>query len=334
MKKLLCLLCCLLIGTTTVVAVAQGETWGAWLPYWETDASLQEVQELGDNLDTLVAFASIFDHRDQPLMLPDAEALLEAVNDTAGEARVFLSIVNDVEVAPETYDNKSKELLNRLFADENAMALHLEALARLVDRYSLTGLELDYENLKADAALWNQYAVFIARAWEMCRRDEVALRVVLPWDAPKYVTLPQGPEYVVMCYNLYGYHSGEGPKADISFLQETAELYKPYAPNVRMAFATGGFTWQDGSVTALTQLQAEERLQAADVTAERDPASGALHATFEEDGKTFALWYADGQTLATWRDVFTPYGFAGYDLFRLGGNDLEDLSNTLWTQTP
>ena len=39
----------------------------------------------------------------------------------------------------------------------------------------------------------------------------------MPMDAPYSV----GPEYMVMLYNLYGLHSGPGPKADGPFIEKT-----------------------------------------------------------------------------------------------------------------
>ena len=91
----------------------------------------------------------------------------------------------------------------------------------------------------------------------MCARDAIRLRVVLPWDAPKYAALPAGPEYTVMCYNLFGYHSGPGPKADVPFLTETCALYQNQPYTTRMAFANGGFAWRDSGISALTQTEAE-----------------------------------------------------------------------------
>ena len=198
---------------------------------------------------------------------------------------------------------------------------------QLAEQCGVQELEIDYEALGRDAELWAQFAVFIERAYSACDARGIALRVVLSWDAPRYMSLPSGPEYVVMCYNLYGYHSGPGPKADFDFLARTAELYRPYAASVRMAFATGGFDWTDGGVRALKQQEAEELLAEADATVMRDTDSAALCATFRQAGEDHTVWYADGTTLEAWADVMNE--FAGIDLFRLGGNDLSDWRTTL-----
>lgn len=353
-KALLCaLVCCLLLGTaaaaednsmvtaaqsasataaaesTSAPAAVEADSLAAWLPYWETDASMEEAQALTDQMDELVAFAAIFDSNDSPLMLPDAEALYDELKLCAPDTDVYLSVVNDLEIADGQYENKSADLLRRLFKDDDSISRHISQLFKLVDDYHLTGLEIDYENIKSDTALWERFGVFIEKLYQQLSRENVKLRVVLSWDAPNFVTLPEGPEYSVMCYNLYGYHSGPGPKADIAFLEQTCANYQNVPGRVRMAFATGGFDWCGGKISAFTQLAAEALLEKAAVTPERDALSGAMHATFTLEGETHELWYADGTTLKTWSQLVALYGFHAVDLFRLGGNNLTDWQTTL-----
>ena len=334
MKRFGCLLAALCLLASP--ALAQSFSYGAWLPYWQYDDSMAEMQSLTGTLHEAVAFECLFDKNDNLLMLPEAETLLTSLRETCRntDVKLYLSVVNDVEVSAGHYENKSKPLLERLFADETAESRHLEALTGLIDRYQLTGLELDYENLKGDTALWTKYASWIARLWTLCARDGINLRIVLPWDAPKYATLPAGPEYSVMCYNLYGTHSGPGPKADVDFLHQTCALYQPLLPNVRMAFATGGFDWHGSKIDSLTQREAANQLENACVQPERDPASGALHTSYDAAGETHTVWYADGATLALWRDTCAAEGFTSFDLFCLGGNDLNDWQQAFFKTQP
>lgn len=317
-------------------AVGQEEaSYSAWLPYWVLDDAMDEAEALSGQLDTLVAFAAILDENDHPFLLDETETLLLAMQRAFGKERVVLSVVNDVQVAQGEYVNKTTDPLRRLFADEEAMNQHIARLLTLVDTYELAGLEIDYENIKDDAALWAQYAAFIQKLYEQMKAEGLTLRVVLSWDAPRYVSLPEGPEYVVMCYNLYGYHSGPGPKADFAFLDETAQLYASVPGKVSMAFATGGFEWVNGSVVnALTQVQAEELLAQQGVTPRRAEDSGALYAQFELDGEIHIVWYADGETLARWCTHMQEKGFESFDFFRLGGNVLSDWEKTVLSLQP
>ena len=93
-----------------------------------------------------------------------------------------------------------------------------------------------------------------------------------------------------------------------------------------MAFATGGFLWEGNKVQrAMTEQEALDWLDEQGLQASRDPDSMAMTVTFYGDRK-HTLWYADGVTLAFWRDTLRKQGYHHFDLFRLGGNTMESLS--------
>lgn len=330
-KPFVSLILCAVISMTASAAPGNTAVCSAWLPYWEAESALEETKMLGEQVETAIAFAAIFDSEDKPLMLPDTEALLRSLQNQR-ESGVLLSVVNDVQTAPGSYDNKSADLLRRLLKDDESISRHIEQLFRLVDTYGLTGLEIDYEAIKQDEALWERFAVFLERLYTQFSAQGLTLRVVLSWDAPKYVTLPEGPEYTVMCYNLYGGHSGPGPKADFAFLEEICRLYRPYVASTHMAFATGGFDWSTEKTRALTQLQAQQLLEQKGVEPVRDPGSGALCGSYTDESGEHTLWYADGRTLALWKQTVRKHGFVHIDLFRMGGNDLEDWNRNLFSE--
>lgn len=303
---------------------------GVWLPYWNAATSLNEAKEMADSLDAAVVFAAVFDRNDRLYLPDDTEDLwLEAQVAFAGtDTQLYLSVVNDREIGGGKFDSKSKALLGRVLKDDRAIDAHIDDLLRLVDSCEAEGLEIDYENLDGDRNLYGQFALLITRLYDILAQDGIALRVVLQWDAAKYMTLPEGPEYTVMCYNLHGYHTGPGPKADFAFLDQVAALYADRAADVRMALATGGFEWQGGRVSqAYTQAEAAAALRETGAKALRDENSGALTAEYRRGGQLCSLWYADGATLALWQDRLQ--GFAGIDLFCLGGTPVTDWQNTV-----
>ena len=196
----------------------------------------------------------------------------------------------------------------------------------LIDQLGISGIELDYENMKSDTRLWELYAEFLEELFPILEHNGVRLRAVMECQAPRYAEFPAGPEYICMCYNLYGYHSGPGPKADRAFLEKLGESWKSVPGEVRMAFATGGFLWAGNTVVkAMTEEEAAEYLEQEGITAKRDAGSGALTARYRAD-QEYSVWYADGETLSVWRDILQAMGYQHFDLFRLGGNRCTSLS--------
>ena len=209
---------------------------------------------------------------------------------------------------------------------EAARSAHIAKIMQLVRTYRLDCLEIDYENLKNDTELWKGFTIFVYDLYRILNHNGIEMRVVLECRAPNYAELPEGPEYVCMCYNLYGYHSGPGPKADRLFLEAVGEDWKNVPGEVHMAFASGGFLWVGDKVRkAMTEQEAAAWLEENGATARRDPDSMALRAILNGEEK-YTLWFADGVTLAFWRDTMREQGYHCFDLFRLGGNKAESLA--------
>lgn len=323
MKKLI-----LLLLLVCLPLQAGAESYAAWLPYWKGAEAREDAQALADKLDTVIAFAAVFDQKGKPILHDGVEKVLLKARETfAGrDTKVYLSVVNDQQNG-RGYDSKSKKLLEKLLKNDRTIDEHLDELLLILDQSEADGLEIDYENFGSDEKLYERYVQLIEKLYAVLSRDGLGLRVVMSWRAPQYVTLPEGPEYSVMCYNLYGNHSGPGPKADINYLQQAAELWRDVPGTVRMALATGGFLWKNGKVDlTLTQQEAEALLTERGVVPERNEASGALTASFIHEGKKAVLWYADGETLRRWQAELTE--FDGIDIFCLGGSNVQDWLNT------
>ena len=321
----------LLLSALLLLAGSSG-AWassGAWLTYWDADRALEELQAMPDGFDELICFEAFFDESGDWFLPPESAVLLSSLQDS--DAQVYLSLVNDVKMDSGSIVQKSKDFLRDNLLTEESREAHLDRVLELVDLFSLQGIEIDYENFKSDTELWEGFTLFLERLYSILSRDGVRLRVVMECRAPKYAVFPKGPEYICMCYNLYGTHSGPGPKADTAFLRELAESWRTVPGPVRMAFATGGFLWEGGSVSrSLTEQDASELLLGQGVTPQRDPDSMALKAELPGSSEK-VVWYADGTTLSAWREVLSDMGYSRFDLFRLGGNKAESLSAFLGT---
>ena len=296
----------------------------AWLAYWDVDSALREVRELPDSFESLICFEAYFDLDGNWILPPESKQLLEEMK--ALDVPVYLSLVNDVQQEDGSFKQKSKDFLVQQLSTPAARSAHIVKIMQLIRSQGVKGLEIDYENIKKDKELWAAFTAFIKQLYPILSHNGISLRVVMECGAPEYAEFPAGPIYSCMCYNLYGYHSGPGPKADIAFLRELGESWKAIPGEVHMAFATGGFLWEGKTVErAFTELEAEEWLNQQNVKPERDSASGALKAVVSGD-KKYTAWYADGETLEIWRDTLRSMGYTHFDLFRLGGNGIESLA--------
>ncbi|WP_409344172.1 hypothetical protein [Paenibacillus sp. MBLB4367] len=67
----------------------------------------------------------------------------------------------------------------------------------------LGGVEIDYEKIRDSD--WSKVGIFYEELYRRLQAMGKTLRIVLEPRAPiERLTLPEGPVYVMMAYNLYG----------------------------------------------------------------------------------------------------------------------------------
>lgn len=299
----------------------------AWTVYWDTEQINDELTLLAPELKSISVFSTLFD-KDDTLYVPDQTAeLLSSVKEQFGATKdIYLTFVNDIARKNGSFSLKDVELLERLFASEERMDAHISEMIALAKEYDCDGIELDYEAMRKKSALWEPFAVFVERLYHATQDAGLLCRVVLEPSALGKVKYPEGPDYVLMCYNLHGSHSDPGPKANTLFINAIAAESRDLT-GLTFAFSTGGFDWDaDDKATQLTEQEAAALAKAQGIVPEREEKSGALHFTYTaEDDSKHTVWYADGETLALWMRTAAKKGVSRFALWRTGGNTAETL---------
>ena len=295
-----------------------------WVVYWDTEGVEAEIESLGSNLDTIVCFEALYAN-DKTISHPEGcDELLNMLKEKYSDKTIYLSYVNDYQNADGSYSQKDVDLLREIFASEDSMNTYADAIVADAKASLVDGVELDYENMRKDEALFAPYARFIEILYNKCIENELSFRVATEYQTGIKCQLINGPEYVVMCYNLYGYGTSPGPKADMAYLAACYENFA-YLEHVVFAFSLGGFKWNGDNVSALKENEALNLANLAGADIQREP-SGAAYYSFEEvDKTTSTVYYADGATINSWKGYIKDKGRDNFALWRLGGNVPESL---------
>lgn len=300
--------------------------YSTWVVYWDFENAFEEIERSGDNIKKISIFQALYLEDGYELWIPSkAEKLIDEVKEKYGEDKIlYLSVVNDVRDEEDNFSLKDTKLLEEILGSKEKREEHCNAMIDMALDYGLDGIELDYENVNDIKDYLDEYVLFIKLLYKKCNENGLKLRVDLEYQMAKFVNLPEGPEYVIMCYNLYGNGTGPGPKADRNFIKECSDLYVN-VKNTRLALATGGFEWVNNQVNqSLTELEAKEiyeqnRRKAGKL--KRDEESKYAYFSYEEDGEIHEVWYADEKTLDYLEKVANANGYYNINLWRLGGND-------------
>ncbi|MCC3374717.1 glycosyl hydrolase family 18 protein [Cohnella sp. REN36] len=302
-------------------AKVRAEARTAWLADWQWEAGAADLKAAGE-LQSLQVFAAYFDESDRLVFTPEFREGLPAIRDAAalnGTKHLDLTLVNDILYADGSESQKDAALVSRLVASDQSRTKHLKDVLAAVEMYGFDGVELDYEKVKD--ADWNKVIRFIADLQVHLKNRGKTLRVVLETRAPTdKVKLPAGPTYVMMAYNLYGGHSGPGPKADEAYVKQVAKRLAKLPGDPYVALAAGGFDWgPSGDVKGVTEQQAALLAERSMKPPTRDAASGSLRFDYLDDGGAkHTVWYADGETLSRWIAAAKSAGRGNIALWRLG----------------
>lgn len=302
---------------------------GAWVTYWDFDRGLKEAVKIQSQLNSVSYFAAAFDKNNKILLMgPAKKFTAQKFTRYRAEVRKYLTVVNDVykdinNPSGQSIEKDTQVLFN-LFETDEAMQSHVRDLLATVKKHHFDGLEIDYENIWKSPPLGKKFVRFLEILVPMAEEAKIPLRIILEPAVPvtKY-EMPEGPEYVIMCYNLFGVHSAVGgAKADIDFLdvmlKKMSKLPRPHS----VALATGGCVWQEGRKPYfVTELEARNLQKQLNATLRRDPFSSAVTFSAKDaGGKNTECWFADAKTIIAWKRQALDYGVDGISLWRLGGN--------------
>lgn len=295
----------------------------AWVTYWDADSAFDEVLRLGNRLSRISLFAAYY-RADDSLFVPEEISQLsqEIMLGMDKSPPMYLTVVNDLLQADKAASLKDRPLLWRKFGDADSRAAHAKEIIAAASDLGAVGIELDFENLGNDTLLWEAYAAFISLMQSLSLEAGLQLQVVLEPSALGQTSFPEGPQYVVMFYNLFGNHSGPGPKADLSFVINLADKTIKSLPGKPMAaFATGGYAWVgQGVVQELSEKAAMQLIKKHGVKARRDPGSQALTFEYTNKEQSYQVWFADGHTISCWASEVAKQGIMDIYIWKLGSN--------------
>ncbi|WP_368737789.1 glycosyl hydrolase family 18 protein [Bacillus sp. EB106-08-02-XG196] len=291
----------------------------AWLVDWHWPAGIEDAKGLSKSLTSLQLFAAYFNHDGELLLTHNFKEMLPKYKESIDDSEVFMTIVNDRIQLDGTSVQKDPDLISQLVGSEESRSQHIHKIIEMVDLYQLAGVEIDYEKVTDND--WNNLIAFYRELYSALEDKGKKLRIVLETKAPlESLHFPEGPVYVMMAYNLYGTHSGPGPKADPALISNVAEKLSHLSGKHYIALSAGGFDWrEDGKITSLTEEKAIALSTLSSKPPERDEESGSLSFEYVDDtGMKHTVWYGDYRTIKKWIEAAKEAGITKIALWRLG----------------
>jgi len=293
----------------------------AWVVYWDLKTD-KEIQDLDKKLKNICYFAASYNSNNE-LVMP--EDLINYYNESKNyNQNKYITIVNDKKNNDGSNLLKDTNLLKALLNNKESRNRHIEEIINLAVKNNFNGIEIDYEQMKNDINLWNDYILFISELYQKAEKNNLKLRILLEANTPiDKLDFTEGPTYVMMCYNLHGGFSKPGGKASPEFIRSLIEKMSKVPGKKDFAIASGGFDWaSNGKTTSVTEAEAYSLLKKYKAKGNRDAVSQCLFFKYkDENNVNHEIWYADKITLNSWIKVIAEKGY-DVSIWRLDGNSL------------
>lgn len=309
-------------------AVLKTGEFSVWVAYWDIDNGIKELSKSVDALSSVSSFALYFNN-DGTVFVPEdlSNKHSEISADTnKNNINSYICVVNDVIDENGNIVQKDTNIIRKLLSSPTERSRHINELISFAQNNEYFGIEIDYEKL--DENVWPDFVLFCSELYNQCVLKKLDLRVIFEPRAPldRY-TFPDGPEYIMMAYNLYGASTEPGPKADVDFIKELSVKMNNVPGKKWIAFASGGFDWQTGGETlSISEKEALDIINIYKCLPARDEKSGGLYFYYTDDkGKDHTVWYADNSTFDVWTRTARECGFENICLWKLGGNSSETI---------
>lgn len=297
-----------------------------WVAYWDLNSD-SEIKSLNSEIKTLdvelknICYFAVNFNSNNELVIP--KKLIKYYKETKSpEYNKYITIVNDKINSDGSSQLKDTNLLKSLLCNSDLRSGHIEEIINLAVKYDFDGIEIDYEQIKNDMKLWDDYILFINELNQKAEKQGLKIRVVLEPNTPfDKLSFKDGPTYVIMCYNFHGAFSEPGEKANPNFIRDLIEKTSKIPGTKGFAIATGGFNWaSNDKTTQVSEIEASLLLKKYNVKAKRDDESQCLVFKYiDEKNIEHQVWYADKITLESWMKVIVEEGY-GISIWRLGGN--------------
>lgn len=226
-------------------------------------------------------------------------------------------------------DNMSYPVDSNVFLSHTATRQALEAnLIALAGQYGLDGLNIDFEQLPAEAG--DDFSQFLRELSILCRQKGLVLSVdnYVPKEYTSHYRRDiQGRvcDYVIiMGYDEHTNASGEaGSVASIDFVTEGIEKTLEDVPPEKVIngipFYTRRWITESDSVdsVAIGMTEAQAFLKDNGQTAVWDEAACQNVAHFEKNGASYSIWLEDAQSISAKLSVMKSHDLAGVACWRL-----------------
>jgi spore germination protein YaaH len=302
----------------------------AYVAYWDAEAGFATVDAHPEAINEVSPWWYSLESDGTVRLQDSSMAKVERERVDALQARgvrVVPAIANHKDGAWD--DDVVPELLERPAVIES----HVTDIVDFVIAESYDGINIDYENLRADSR--EGFSSFMEQLSRALHDQGRLLTVDLHAKtsdagagerniAHDYARIgPVVDQARIMAYDYHWQDSAPGPVAPIDWVEQVVQYTIDHIPREKVVVGIPlfGYDWpEEGRAEVVTWQEAQSRAQAHSATIQRDERFAAPWFTYtDESGQGHTVWFEDDQSVAAKLRVISRRGVPGVFFWRVGG---------------
>lgn len=306
---------------------------GAWLAYWKYEEGIRAATFNAGTLDDIFFFVAHLGSDGRPRLALSRPGLPRDVARLSGNARAWLTVVNDVEGGGgERARLKDPEIVHEILDSPTRRAEHRRQIVALARENGFAGVDIDYENLWArDRAAFTRFIQELAAdlrpaglSLSVTVQPKVRERLSRGAGAMDWAALSAAADRLqIMLYNLHYRASGPGPISTPLWIREvlTFAASRCDAGKIVPVLKVSGMDWWEGNARNVTFTQALSLARRHGAHLERQSGSEVPHFDYTTGGVAHSVFFEDATSILAKLEVFPAFAIDRVVLWSLGGED-------------
>lgn len=300
------------------------------IPYWDQDAALDVFRAHPGTFDIISLFWYTLDEEGNIVKYEAAEEDLSIIEFAHQHNVKVLGLIANL---PEEGEWDSQRV-DRVIAEPEARAAHIDAIMRLVREKGFDGINIDYEFL--NNAQTTDFSTFVFELAETLHAENKILAVAahaqlarLEKRGQNLRALAAADIVALMAYDEHWETSEPGPIASVPWVREVLEYTRRKGvpmERVYLGVPLYGYDWAEegdawGAATGLEYEDVQRLLARTEAEVSFNTDSVSPHVSYEEDGEFHHVWFEDVDSFSAKYELAKEFGLGGIALWRLGRED-------------
>jgi spore germination protein len=325
----------LIAGSTKAVEAHPPIQFGGWVTYWDFKRGMETVDQATGVYQDIFLFAVQLDSEGTPIVVNsdsiDYPSAIMSIKSSG--MKPWMTIVNDVQDTDEKKSIlKDANLVRKILTDDASRRKHRQEIIALAEKYGVSGVDIDYENLLPDNRL--PFTRFISELSADLKKRNLSLSVTVQpktrnrstpgLEAMDWFEICRHTDRLqIMLYNLHNPKTQPGPVATLDWISKVLKYAKSQCATDTLVpiLKISGMHWGANKNEAIQYDRAIKLKSKHGAQLERETTSQVPFFSYQSNDDNGIVYFEDAHSLNIKIERIRELGFNKVMFWSFGRQD-------------